>query len=283
MAYVGNPVDTQNTFQSPVGKRFNGDGSTTAFTLDVAPGNVLDIEVFVGNVRQDPNSAYTLSGTTLTFTGAPPSGTNNIYVVHQAKSVGTIDVPVGGVAAGSLATSVLTGQTDIGGAIADADLFLVDDGAGGTLRKTAASRIKTYVGDTGKVLQVVTATDVTERSTTSTSFSDITGLSVAITPSATSSKVLVMCTTTGYSGNTVAKSEYTLLRGSTNLSSTDVIARIFGANDIQSSITMIVLDSPSTTSATTYKAQFRRSGGSGTAIAQQNNTLGTITVMEIGA
>jgi len=146
MAYVGNPIDTKNTFQSLQGKRFSGDGSTTAFTLDVAPGSVLDIEVFVGNVRQDPNSAYTLSGTTLTFTGAPPSGTNNIYVVHQAKSVGTIDVPAGGVAAGSLATSVLTGQTDIGGAIADADLFLVDDGAGGTLRKTAASRIKTYVG-----------------------------------------------------------------------------------------------------------------------------------------
>ena len=90
MAYVGNPIDTQNTFQSLVGKRFNGDGSTTAFTLDVAPSSTLDLEVFVGNVRQDPNSAYTVSGTTLTFTGAPPSGTNNIYVVHQAKSVGTI-------------------------------------------------------------------------------------------------------------------------------------------------------------------------------------------------
>ena len=90
MAYVGNPIDTHNTFQSLVGKRFNGDGSTTDFTLDVAPSSTLDIEVFVGNVRQDPNSAYTLSGTTLTFTGAPPSGTNNIYVVHQAKSVGTI-------------------------------------------------------------------------------------------------------------------------------------------------------------------------------------------------
>ena len=146
MAYVGNPIDTQNTFQSLVGKRFSGDGSTTDFTLDVAPSSTLDIEVFVGNVRQDPNSAYTLSGTTLSFTGAPPSGTNNIYVVHQAKSVGTIDVPASGVQAGSLASSVLTGQTDIGGAIADADLFLVDDGAGGTLRKTAASRIKTYVG-----------------------------------------------------------------------------------------------------------------------------------------
>ena len=93
MAFIGTPLDTRNTFQSLVGKRFNGDGSTTAFTLDVAPSSVLDIEVFVGNVRQDPNSAYTLSGTTFTFTGAPPSGTNNIYVVHQAKSVGTIDVP----------------------------------------------------------------------------------------------------------------------------------------------------------------------------------------------
>ena len=147
MAFIGTPLDTRNTFQSLAGKRFNGDGSTTAFTLDVAPSSTLDIEVFVGNVRQDPNSAYTLSGTTLTFTGAPPSGTNNIYVVHQAKSVGTIDVPASGVQAGSLASSVLTGQTDIGGAIADADLFLVDDGAGGTLRKTAASRIKTYIGD----------------------------------------------------------------------------------------------------------------------------------------
>ena len=95
MAYVGTPIDTRNQFQSLQGKRFNGDGSTTDFTLDVAPGSTLDIEVFVGNVRQDPNSAYTLSGTTLSFTGAPPSGTNNIYVVHQAKSVGTIDPPAG--------------------------------------------------------------------------------------------------------------------------------------------------------------------------------------------
>jgi hypothetical protein len=93
MAYVGTPIDTRNQFQSLQGKRFNGDGSTTDFTLDVAPSSTLDIEVFVGNVRQDPNSAYTLSGTTLTFTGAPPSGTNNIYVVHQAKAVGTIDPP----------------------------------------------------------------------------------------------------------------------------------------------------------------------------------------------
>jgi len=172
-----------------------------------------------------------------------------------------------------MALSKIPSSSITDGTIATGDL--ADDAV-------TAAKIADAVG-LGKVLQVVTATDVTERSTTSTSFADITGLSVAITPSATSSKVLVICNTTGFSGNTSAKSEYTLLRGSTNLSSTNVIARVFGANDIQSSVAMTVLDSPSTTSATTYKAQFRRSSGSGTAIAQQNNTLGTITVMEIGA
>ena len=119
MAYVGNPIDTTNTFQSLAGKRFNGDGSTTAFTLDVAPASTLDIEVFVGNVRQDPNSAYTLSGTTLTFTGAPPSGTNNIYVVHQAKSVGTIDVPASFTSDAQTFSGGLTssGTTTVSGAL----------------------------------------------------------------------------------------------------------------------------------------------------------------------
>mgnify|MGYP003140271660 CR=1 FL=1 len=160
MAYVGNPVDTQNTFQSLVGKRFNGDGSTTDFTLDIAPGSVLDIEVFVGNVRQDPNSAYTLSGTTLSFTGAPPSGTNNIYVVHQAKSVGTIDVPALGVSTASiqadaiteakiadnavesehLNNNIISGQTALGATPADTDEFLVSDA--GTLKRVDYSYIK---------------------------------------------------------------------------------------------------------------------------------------------
>ena len=54
MAYVGNPIDTQNTFQSLVGKRFNGDGSTTAFTLDVdGDSNV------TGTVRQAGASVLT--------------------------------------------------------------------------------------------------------------------------------------------------------------------------------------------------------------------------------
>jgi hypothetical protein len=140
MAYLGTPIDTQNQFQSLQGKRFSGDGSTTAFTLDIAPSSVFDIEVFVENVRQDPNSAYGISGTTLTFTGAPPSGTNNIYVVHQAKAVGTIDVPASGVVPASLASNIISGQTELAATPADTDEFLISDA--GTIKRIDFSHIK---------------------------------------------------------------------------------------------------------------------------------------------
>ena len=112
MSYIGTPIDTTNQFQSLVGKRFSGDASTTAFTLDIAPSSTLDIEVFVENVRQDPNSAYTLNGTTMTFAAAPPSGTNNIYVIHQAKAVGTIDIPFQNTAVGPALTIGSGGAED---------------------------------------------------------------------------------------------------------------------------------------------------------------------------
>ena len=140
MAYVGTPIDTQNQFQSLQGKRFSGDGSTTAFTLDIAPSSVFDIEVFVENVRQDPNSAYGISGTTLTFTGAPPSGTNNIYVVHQAKAVGTIDVPASSVVPASLASNIISGQTELSSAPDDTDELLISDA--GTTKRVDVSLIK---------------------------------------------------------------------------------------------------------------------------------------------
>ena len=140
MAYVGTPIDTRNTFQSLVGKRFSGNASTTAFTLDVAPSSTLDIEVFVENVRQDPNSAYSLSGTTLTFAAAPPSGTNNIYVVHQAKAVGTISPAAGTVNADSFDNTVISGHTALAATPADTDEFLVSDA--GTLKRIDYSLIK---------------------------------------------------------------------------------------------------------------------------------------------
>ena len=84
MPYIG-PAPS-GTFGTSAKDRFSGDGSTTAFTMTQSPGSVNKIDVFVDNVRQEPTEAYTVGGTTLTFTAAPDSGTNNIYVVHRTET-----------------------------------------------------------------------------------------------------------------------------------------------------------------------------------------------------
>jgi len=81
MPYMGNTPST--SFATVTKDAFSGDGSETEFTLSkVATTN--SVSVFVENVRQEPTSAYAVSGTTLTFTAAPvSSGGNNIYVLHM--------------------------------------------------------------------------------------------------------------------------------------------------------------------------------------------------------
>lgn len=68
---------------------FSGNASTTAFTLSGDPGSKNNTAVYIGGVYQ-PKSQYSLSGTTLTFTAAPPLGTNNIEVVWSTPlAIGT--------------------------------------------------------------------------------------------------------------------------------------------------------------------------------------------------
>ena len=75
MPYLGNTPST--SFATVVKDSFSGDGSEAAFTLSkVATTN--SVSVFVENVRQEPTTAYAVSGTTLTFTAAPPNASNNI-------------------------------------------------------------------------------------------------------------------------------------------------------------------------------------------------------------
>ena len=70
-------------FKTTTKQSFSGDNSTTAFTLNRASSSNTDLEIFVDNIQQEPTTAYSVSGTTLTFTEAPPTGTNNIYVVNR--------------------------------------------------------------------------------------------------------------------------------------------------------------------------------------------------------
>ena len=83
MSYKGLTPLSSFTGGTLVKDRFSGDNSTTTFTMSQTVNDVANIDVFVDNVRQEPSVAYTVSGTNLNFTGTPPSGSNNIYVVHR--------------------------------------------------------------------------------------------------------------------------------------------------------------------------------------------------------
>ena len=75
MSYIGNaPISAAFLTDT-----FSGTGSQTAFTMTVAPANTSSIIVAITGVLQDP-STYSVSGTTLTFSAAPPSGTSNISI-----------------------------------------------------------------------------------------------------------------------------------------------------------------------------------------------------------
>ena len=116
MPYVGAPV--LGTFGTGTKDRFSGNNSSTSFTMSRSVSNANDIDVFVENVRQEPSIAYTVSGTTLSFTGTPATGSNNIYVVHKAASVNV--VPPSGRSTDNVAdlqvTSSLSGE-DISGTL----------------------------------------------------------------------------------------------------------------------------------------------------------------------
>ena len=147
MAYIGQGIK-QGTFKvlDTSGNTYNG--SNTTFSLGTQVGSAAQLLVSHDGVIQLPGTDYTLAsgGASITFSTAPASGAS-IFITEISGAVGgTVTPSDTSVTADKLNTALLTGHTDIGANIADADLFLIDDGAGGTLRKTAASRIKTYVG-----------------------------------------------------------------------------------------------------------------------------------------
>ncbi len=88
MAYLGNTPTTQSFISGT--DYFNGDAATIAFTLSRTVASVNDVEVVINNVVQQPNTAYTISGTTITFTSAPSAGTSNIYVRYLSTTTQSI-------------------------------------------------------------------------------------------------------------------------------------------------------------------------------------------------
>ena len=145
----------------------------------------------------------------------------------------------------------------------------------------------TVQASAGVVLQTVTATTLSSTSTTSSSFV-ATSVAVSITPKFATSKILIM-----HSGmaNIQASSVwcwFTLYRGATNLYASGSSGAaggvlVAGSSDAQIPTSVSYLDSPATTSSTTYTIYIKNSNGSSTARYNADGWLTTITALEIAA
>ena len=140
---------SENTFNAEAGLTYDGStfdvsGAVTISGLTTLSGNLVIPNA--GNIgsASDTDAIAIASNGVVTFSQAP---------VFPDGSIAVADLDI-------------DGGTDIGAAIADADLFIVDDGAGGTNRKTAASRIKTYVADV--TLTTAAQTNITSLGTLTT-------------------------------------------------------------------------------------------------------------------
>lgn len=104
MPFLGNPPADQ--YQSLAKQTITGDGST-AYTLNRSVTNAYDMEVFINNTRQEPDTSYTASGNTITFTAAVTSS-DSCYIIYQGQSVGSINPPTGSVGTIQIANTSVT-------------------------------------------------------------------------------------------------------------------------------------------------------------------------------
>lgn len=143
--------------------------------------------------------------------------------------------------------------------------------------------VNTALAGSGGVLQVVAAADETRVNTNSTSFVQL-GTFATITPTSASSKILIIACTNCYTNNNVGHlAYYTVYRNSTNLgNATEGFGWLGNAEAVGGSVHISFLDSPATTSATTYRL-YGRSGNSASTVefSGSSGVSHSIVLMEI--
>ena len=263
-------------------------GNVDIFTVVIDPDTVNEEVVYVTDVNGD----------TLTISrGQAGTGTAGVSgIAHGAGATirhvltsADLDYFRDG-----LPASIFTAKGDIVAATASGVASRLGVGTNGqalTASSSAATGLA-WATITGapKIGQVVTAESSTTTSTNSSSFVDATNFSATITPTSASSKILIICDFNTYvsglmganAGGLLTFGYHGLARGSTSIyapSSVGLFSSSLGSNDITliDRASLLYVDSPNTTTATTYKLQVRSQGTPVT--AQVSN--GTITVMEI--
>ena len=210
MAFIGNTNTTQAF--TPAIDYFSGTGSATAFTLSRPVASVAQVQVTIDNVAQNPSSAYTVSGSTITFTSAPLSGTNNIYVYYTSPITQVIAPGQGTVNTNSLTSSLTLTTPTINTITSAAATALTLQSAGTTavtidtsqnVSLTAAGTVlKNSSGNpilrqSGSVLKVQQFTDAGS-TTSSTSAVNLNGTGFQYTPVSTNSTLYLTITAYAY-------------------------------------------------------------------------------------
>jgi hypothetical protein len=142
----------------------------------------------------------------------------------------------------------------------------------------------TTAGGGGKLLQLVNGTYATSTANTTTTYAD-TGLTATITPTLSTSKILILVSIEWVKNANDANSavDFKLFRGATDLSTWSTIGYTETAIYNAGMFAINYLDDPETTSATTYKIQFRNRVAASSVSVQYGNALSSMTLMEIGA
>ena len=144
MAYIGNqPAESYSAFQ----KQDFTTSATTSYTLDNPVANANELALFINFVRQEPTTAYSASGTSLTLTSAT-SASDDMYCVYLGKAVQTVNPPNGSVGSSQVASTIITGQTAETSIATDDLILLSDTSASGALKKMTRANFVSGVGGT---------------------------------------------------------------------------------------------------------------------------------------
>ena len=220
----------------------------------------------------------------------------NADTITIGASGDTITIPAGATIDASGATVTLPTTIEVDAVEPQSGTTLTLGASGDTVSVPTGATLDvtnatvTGLPASGKVLQVVSVATTTESSSSSSTFADVTNLTATITPSSLSNKILVtvFCNGVGKETNN-AYVGLRLLRGASVIAGLDYLAGLNGASGTNYIGTSGIMyqDSPSTTSATTYKVQISSEANNATAYINRPNggsvPSSTITLMEVSA
>jgi len=291
-------------------------------SANVFPESANHMLVSLNGILQKPNGSFTISGSTITFASALVTNDviDFIQLLGDVLDLGTpSDATVTNAKTNFTSTSSAAGLQIKGDGTTDGTLQLncSQNSHGIKFASPAHSSSQSYtlkfptgnvtankflkvasvsgsgtsgVGQLsfadaggGKINQVVSSGLIDQSySSNATSYTFVTSHTLAITPSASNSKILMICSFTQRSSGS-ANTYFTLYRGSTNLAGANglFISQEGLGDDVEGQATLHFLDSPSSTSAVTYKLYAKSAGSGDSAVVNSRGSDSVITLMEV--